>query len=105
MMEYMTPSTRKHNPILELGLQGIPAHEIATKTGLNYDNVRRQLSRYRERGFDIPKCVTVNLSSETNRAILEASRRRGIKVHTLLQRLVTVLVAENLIDAILDDGE
>jgi len=85
---------------------------IADELGISIDTVNSALRRARRRGEYIPKAplgrrshYQLKLTWPEFYRFREAAMQRNIPTAKLIKRLLTIIVEEDMIDAILDDME
>jgi len=104
--------------IIRLALEGLPPREIAARTGATSNHCSAVISKARSTGTDITRfgpgrAATVNgranralvISADIARDLEPFADRRGVTVQEIVRRLVTAVVEDGIVDAILDDGE
>lgn len=94
--------------ILALGQSGFDDAEIAERIGMTLSTLRSARSIGRRaaarRDGAGPGARTVALPVDTLRDLHPHAERRGLNVNALVLRLLDQLVADELVDAVLDDG-
>lgn len=106
------------NEIIALACQGLPPREIAARAGVTSNHCSTVLSHARATGAEIPRFGPGRIAKPNGRAkralVIAAdlardlepfADRRGVSVQEIVRRLVTAVVEDGIVDAILDDGE
>jgi len=104
--------------IIRLALEGLPPREIAARTGATSTYCSTVLSHARATGTEIRRFGSGRRAKPNGRAkralVIAAdlardlepfADRRGVSVQEIVRRLVTAVVEDGIVDAILDDGE
>lgn len=95
---------------LALARKGLDQHEIAKAIGSWPSNVAAILSQLRKEG-ELPPLARfipsghMPLDRNLLAALAPHAEKRGITPPRLAERLLTVIAGEDLVDAVLDDGE
>lgn len=94
--------------ILALGSRGLGDAEIAERIGMTLSSVRSARSTGRRAaircGQTTPDGRAVALPIETLRDLRPHAERRGLHVTALVRQLLDLVIADGLVDAVLDDG-
>lgn len=105
----LEPMTR--DEIIAMAKQGIPPRDIAPKAQRTVDAIYNVISHARRTGHDIPplphsgrRPKLTNVAPSLEQKLRAFSEPRGITVKQLVTRLLEIIVADDLVDAILDDG-
>ncbi len=110
----MTPDIPGRKQVVDMAIKGVRPAEIATRTGLSINTIYCDLSAARKDGVDIPKFTTGRARglSKGRRVTLSVPRSleaqailRGINTGQLAELLLARIASDNLVDAILDDGD
>lgn len=101
--------------VVQMALGGTPPREIARKTGLSVNTIYSDLSWARKNGVDLPHFTTgaerrsgtrvVNVPDHILAALSHAALARGVSTPKLVERLLTAIARDDLVEAVLDDGE
>lgn len=121
----MSPAAERaarNRRIVALAMIGTPPHEIASLVDCSSDAVSHQLAAARRRDAGVPRfspgprpvplpasaparpssCVAV--PPDVLAELAGPAARRGMTAHGLVRHLLTVIVDEEMLEAILDDG-
>lgn len=102
-----------HDAILKLAHNRIRPSEIANRLSLRTVQVYHSLTLARESGEDIPPFSRKSRRHPNQRFRLQPHVRdllephahaRGVRISDLADKLLCVVVEEDMIDAVLDDG-
>lgn len=96
--------------------EGLSPREITQKLGLRVDVASNYVKYWRSKGFNIPHFVKIGSNSPSVRmlltfprpivmSLLRSAEKRNTSAEALIKKLVTVVVAERLIDGVLDDAD
>lgn len=90
--------------IIDLASSGKTSHEIARLTGSSRKNIQNRISDYQSDGL-IPLLKVSDLPGASRAALAQAAKARGISRAKLAARIINVVLADDLIRAVLDDEE
>ncbi|TDE40953.1 hypothetical protein [Antarcticimicrobium sediminis] len=108
----LEPSER-HKQVIALAVEGVPPRLIAEQLSLDSEAVYYELRNARRRGTQIPRfrCGRrpnefrmLRLEPEAMRPLATHALARGMPTARLAERLLERIAADDLVDAVLDDG-
>lgn len=88
---------------MALRAEGIPQREIARRIGVSPGTVAGTVHRAEAVGHVEARDRRFTVRSYLFTDLERAARARGVKTSALVERLLTRVVADGLIDAVLDD--
>jgi len=106
------PSER-HRKVVDMALEGTPPRVIADRLELAPEAVHYELRNARKQGVEIPpfRCGrspkefrTLRIAPEAMRPLVAHADLRRIPTVKLAERLLECIAADDLVDAVLDDG-
>lgn len=109
--------SRAQELAVNLAMNGISPAEIAHRIGMPISSVYTHISRARKSGAKIPHFSksgsgrvggngkrSIHISGERKQHLAAYAAPRGIDVFELTERLLMIVLEDDMIDAILDDG-
>ena len=86
--------------------QGLTIEEIAERIGISVHNVQN-LIYYRQK---IPRqkdgqAIAIRLNERLNSALAELATRRGVQPAEIATKILSTVIEEDLVDAVLDDEQ
>lgn len=106
------PTGDKAAEAVDLAKAGVRPARIAAELGLSLQQVYGHISYARRRGEDIPRFSTagtrqrrgVSLAQEERDLLAPHAALRHIDVVELAERILSRVIEDNIVDAVLDDG-
>lgn len=94
---------------VELAKSGLSSRQIAERMGIKPVSVSTWLTRARRNGDDVPinrtptRKYSIILDAEDKAALDAEAAARGMNVAKLSRQILSAVLRDNLIDAVLDD--